>query len=208
MRSTDLLRLLTLATLIGLILIVIPAPVLAAEHADDQAERNELGFSGFQRYDLGIWTLVVFALLLVVLNKYAWPNIKLGLEKREISIRSALDEAKKERINAESKLAEAKRQLDEAAAQAKAIVDDARKAADALKASEREVGIKEAEAKKQQAAREIAADREAMLNDLYTQAVQLATLMSEKALRREVSAADHSRLLNESLAELSGANKA
>ena len=74
--------------------------------------------------------------------------------------------------------------------------------------SEREVGVKEAEAKKQQAVREIAADREALLSDLYAKAVQLATLMSEKALRREVSSADHSRLLDESLAELKAASKA
>jgi F0F1-type ATP synthase membrane subunit b/b' len=33
-------------------------------------------------------------------------------------------------------------------------------------------------------------------------------LMSEKALRREVSSADHSRLLDESLAELKAASKA
>jgi F-type H+-transporting ATPase subunit b len=204
MRSADLFRVLKLATLVACVLILLPAPVLAAEghESGHESAGGELGFSGFKRYDLGIWTLFVFGCLLAILSKYAWPNIKQGLEKREASIRSALDEAKQNRIDADNKLAEAKRHLDDAAAQAKAIVDDARKAADALKANEKEAAGKEIEARKQQAERDIAAERDAMLKDLYDQAVQLATLMSEKALRRVVSTADHSRFLDESLAEL------
>lgn len=205
MRSTDLFRLLTLAALAVFLLAVFPTPLLAEEHAGGG---GGLGFTGFKRYDLGIWTLVVFGLLIFILSKYAWPHIQEGLEKREATIRSAHEEAKQDRINAEAKLAEAKRQLDQAAAKAKEIIDEARKAADALKVSKVEEGVKEAEAKKQQATREIAAEYATKLNDLYAQAIQLATLMSEKALRREVSAADHSRLLDESLAELKAANKA
>ena len=53
---------------------------------------------------------------LFILNKYAWPHIKEGLEKREASIRNAHEEAKQDRIDAEAKLVEAKRQLDQAAA--------------------------------------------------------------------------------------------
>jgi F-type H+-transporting ATPase subunit b len=205
MRSTNLLRVLAFALLAVLVLVFLPTAAMAA---GDHEGGGSMDFTGIKRYDLTIWTLVVFGLLLFVLNKYAWPHIKEGLEKREASIRGAHEEAKQDRIDAEAKLVEAKRQLDQAAAQAKAIVDEARKAGEALKVSEREVGVKEAEAKKQQAAREIAADREALLSDLYAKAIQLATMMSEKALRREVSTADHSRLLDESLAELRAANKA
>jgi F-type H+-transporting ATPase subunit b len=180
----------------------------ATGHGVTEKDESGLGFTSFKRYDLGIWTLVVFGLLLLVLSKYAWPNIKAGLEKREATIRTAHEEAKQERMNAEAKLVEAKRQLDEAAAQAKAIIDEARKAADALRATEKEAGIKEAEARKQQAEREITAYKDALIKDVYSQAVKLAALMSEKALRREVSTADHSRLLEESLAELRSSSKA
>jgi F-type H+-transporting ATPase subunit b len=183
MRSTGLFPFAILAVLVVLILVILPAPLLADEHKGGHDETG-LEFTGFKRYDLGIWTLVVFGILIFVLSKYAWPHITEGLEKREAAIRGARDEAKQDRIDAEGRLAEAKRQLDQAAIQAKAIVDEARKAADALKASEREVGVKEAEAKKQQADREIAALKESLLKDLYEKAVQLATLMSEMALRR------------------------
>jgi len=214
MRSADFLRTLVLIALALCVLFVLSAPVLAAEgghggeHGDEKG-KGGLSFTSIHRYDLSIYTLLVFIILLVVLSKYAWPHIKEGLEKREATIRGAQEEAKQDRIAAEAQLTEARRRLDEAAGQAKAIVDEARKAADALKASEKEVGIKEAEARKQQAEREIAASRDALLKDLYEKAVQLAVLMSEKALRREVSPADHSRFLDESIAELkSAANKA
>jgi F-type H+-transporting ATPase subunit b len=207
MRSTDFSRLLIPTLLAVFLLAVLPSSLLAAE-GEHGGEKGGLGFTSIHRYDLFIYTLVVFGILIFILSKYAWPHIKEGLEKREAAILGARQEAKQERIDAEAKLAEAKRQLDQAAAQAKAIVDEARKAAEALKANEVQAGVKEAEAKKQQADREIAAMKDSLLKELYEKAVQLATLMSEKALRREVSAADHSRLLDESLAELRAASKA
>lgn len=215
MRRFDLGRVFAFVLLTVCAFTVFSPPVLAAaggheEHAGaGQEEPKEgLGFTGFKYYDLGIYTLIVFTLLIFILARFAWPNIKQGLEKREAMIRNAHEEAKQDRINAEARLSEARRQLDEAALQAKAILDEARKAADALKASEREAGVKEAEAKKLQAEREILAEREAMIRELYERSVQLAALISEKALRREVSVADHSRLLDESLAELQAATKA
>jgi F-type H+-transporting ATPase subunit b len=210
MRSTPF-RVLMIATLVAFVLILFPGPLLASEEGGgngDEHASGGLAFTSIHRYDLTIYTLLVFFLLIAVLSKYAWPNIAKGLERREASIRTAQEEAKQDRINAAANLAEAKRKLDEAALQAKAMFDDARKEADAMKARDKEAAAKEIEARKQQAEREIAAYRDAQEKDLYYKAVQLATLMSEKALRREVSAADHSRLLDESVAELRAANKA
>jgi F-type H+-transporting ATPase subunit b len=164
-----------------------------------------LEFTGLKRYDLGIYTLIVFGLMMFVLSKYAWPPIKAGLEKREANIRGALDDARKEREDAKVTLTEAKKQLDEAALKAKGIVDDARKDAEAMKANEREVGIKDAQAERERARREIAADVEAKEKEVRDNVVKLATLMAEKALRRSLTIEDHAQLLNESIAELKAA---
>jgi F-type H+-transporting ATPase subunit b len=190
MRSTPF-RVLMIATLVAFVLILFPGPLLASEEGGGNGDEHASGGLAFTS-----------------IHRYAWPNIAKGLERREASIRTAQEEAKQDRINAAANLAEAKRKLDEAALQAKAMFDDARKEADAMKARDKEAAAKEIEARKQQAEREIAAYRDAQEKDLYYKAVQLATLMSEKALRREVSAADHSRLLDESVAELRAANKA
>jgi F-type H+-transporting ATPase subunit b len=166
-----------------------------------------VSFAGL-RYDLGIYTLIVFAILMFVLAKYAWPHIREGLEKREVNIRAALDQARQGQVEATALLASAKRQMDEGAAQVKAMLDEARRDADVLRASERENAAKDIAAEKERAKREIQAEKDAILKDVYDQSVKLAALMSEKALRRTVTAEDHRRLLDESLTELRATGKA
>ncbi len=177
-------------------------PALAATPPAEGGEQDKLGFLGLQRYDLGIYTLIVFGLLIFILSKYAWPHISEGLKRREAAILGAREEAMKDRQSAEQRLAEAKRQLDEAAQQARGIVEEARRDAEALRASEREVGIKEAAAERERAKREIEAAKDVALQEIYLQAVQLAATLSSKTIRRQLSADDHRRLLDESLAEI------
>jgi F-type H+-transporting ATPase subunit b len=179
----------------------INARASAGEHGDAHGEGG-LAFTGLKRWDLGIYTLIVFGLLIFILSKYAWPHIKEGLEKREANIRSVLDEARREREQSVAAFAEAKKQLDAAAQQVKGMIDEARREADALKATEREAGVKDAAAERDRAKRDANAERDAMIKDVYEKAVKLAALMSEKALRRSVSESDHRRLLDESIAEL------
>src|SRR5262245_37951887 len=178
-----------------------------AAAGDHGHEKDKVGFAGI-RWDLGVYTLIVFGILMFVLAKYAWPHIREGLEKREVNIRSALDQAKQGQVEATTLLAAAKKQMDEGASQVKAMLDEARRDADVLRASERENAARDIAAEKDRAKREIQAEKDAILKDVYDQSVKLAALMSEKALRRTVSADDHRRLLDESLAELRTASKA
>lgn len=203
MRLASLSRICVLAVLAVL---VIADPALAAGTHDNKG--SNLDFTGIKRWDLGIYTLIVFGLLMFVLSKFAWPHIRSGLEKREANIKSALEQARQDSESAKATLAEARKKLDETAAQVKAMLDEARRDADVLKAAEREAGTRDAIAERERAKREIEAARDAALKEIYERAVQLAAMMSEKALRRSISAEDHRRLLDESLAELSTANKA
>lgn len=182
----------------------IKAAAAAAGHGEH--EKGGLDFTGIKRWDLGLYTLIVFGLLMFVLAKYAWPHIKEGLEKRETNIRSALDEARREREQAQAALTEAKKQLDAAAAEVKARFDETRREAEALKAQQREEGVKEAGAIVERARREIAAEADAQRKELRDETVKLATMMAEKALGRSVSIDDHRRLLDESIAELKNSN--
>jgi F-type H+-transporting ATPase subunit b len=189
--------------LAALAVLVLALPVLAAD-AGHGGEKGGLDFTGLKRWDLGIYTLIVFGLLLFIVVKFAWPHIKEGLDKREANIRSALDQAKQDQAAATALLAAARKEVDDGAAKVKAMIDEARRDADALRVTEREAGARDAAAERERARREIDAAKDAALKDIYEQAVKLAALMSEKALRRNVSAEDHRRLLDESIAELKG----
>src|SRR5580658_2439653 len=98
MRFTDTGRLLKFALVAALLIPLFCMPVLAApvehkgegEHKSEVEHKGEhedkLAFTGYKRYDLGIYTLLVFGILVAVLRKYAWPSITEGLQKREAAI--------------------------------------------------------------------------------------------------------------------------
>lgn len=203
MRLESMSRLFALAVLA---ILALAMPALAAETHGEKS--GGLDFTGIKRWDLGIYTLIVFGILMFVLSKYAWPHIRTGLEKREVNIKSALAQAKQDSEAAKLALAEAKQRLDQTATEVRAMLDEARRDADVLKAAEREAGTRDAAAERERAKREIEAAKDAALKDIYEKAVQLAAMMSEKALRRSVSVDDHRRLLDESIAELKFPHKA
>jgi F-type H+-transporting ATPase subunit b len=181
-----------------------PAPAGDTAHGDAHGEKKGggLDFTGIKRYDLGIYTLIVFGILMLVLSKYAWPHIRSGLEKREANILGALDLARKERTESAELLAKAKKELDETAAKVRAMLDEARRDADALKAAETEKGQKDAQAERDRAKREAEADKAALMKEIQQQAVELAVLIASKALRQQVSIDGQRKLLDESIAEL------
>src|SRR5260370_644963 len=45
------------------------------------------------QFDLGIWTIVIFVVLLLVLRKIAWGPMLEGLQRREQNIRQELEDA-------------------------------------------------------------------------------------------------------------------
>ena len=147
-------------------------------------------------------TLAVFGSLLAVLYFFAFPGILAGLRKREDAIFGARDEAVRVRREAEELRAKLHAELAAANDNIRAMMDEARRDADALKVSEREAGKKEAATELDRARREIAAEKDAALQELRQESVKLAGLMASKAVRRSMTVEDHARLLTESLCEL------
>jgi F-type H+-transporting ATPase subunit b len=195
-----------------LVALVVAIPAMAADTHGTPAHEEKKGgleFTGIKRYDLGIYTLVVFGLLIFVLNRYAWPKIREGLEKREVNIRSALDEARKDRTEAAALLARAKKELDETAQKVAAMLAEARQQGEALRTAETEKGVKDAQAERERASRDMQAQLETLKKELTEEMIQVAALMATKALRRQVTLENQRELLDESIAELKvNANKA
>src|SRR5262249_8352277 len=122
--------------------------------------------------------------------------------KREANILGALEEARQSQTAAKAELDKARAELLKAAADARGIVETARRDAEALKAEKREEGVKDAQTQRERAKGETEAQAEAKRKELYEEVAKLAALMAQKALGRAVTIEDHRRLLDESLAEL------
>lgn len=146
--------------------------------------------------------LVVTLGLFTLLAKFVWPKVIGGLDAREAKIRHEIESAEKARHEAESaqrRFEEKLRQAQEEAARTIAEAQaTARKVADELRAK----NDAELSDMKARALADIQAARESAVRELNDHAVALAATMASKILRREVSAADQSRLVSESLAEL------
>jgi F-type H+-transporting ATPase subunit b len=179
------------------------AAATQAEAAQGQGEDKSTAFIDLpRRWDLSIYTLVVFALLFGLLYKFAWPNIAAGLQKREEMLSAVKTAAEAARAEAEEARARLQAEFASAHDKVRLMLEEARRDADALRAKEREAGQREAAAERDRAKREIESAKDTALQEIYQQSVELATLISSKAVRRSMSADDHRRLVDEALGEL------
>jgi F-type H+-transporting ATPase subunit b len=187
--------------LIALAGLAMALPALAQE-AEHGSEAPSL-FAG----DLGnsVWTLVIFAIVLVVLGKFAWGPILKSLQAREAFILEALEKAKREREEAELRRKEYEDRLAQARTEATAIVDEGRRDAEVLKNRILEETRAEAEKERERTRREIRIATDTATKELYALAAHLATSMAGRIVGRELNPQDHERLIAESIAELNAA---
>ncbi len=155
--------------------------------------------------DIGsaLWTVVIFLLVVFVLGKFAWGPILSALQKREDFIRDSLESAKKDREQSEAKLREYTEQLTAARAEAKGIVDEGRRDAEVVQRKIEDGAKKEATALIERARREIQIATDTAVKDLYDLSGKLATDIASRIIRKELNAAEHERLIAESIDELS-----
>ena len=179
---------------------------LATPLAALAAEAEGGAWSPFQG-DVGnaLWTWVVFLLVFFVLARFAWKPLLGALQGREDFIKSSLEQAKGERDQARVLLGEYEAKLASARQEIEGMIDEARR--DAASLREREEAAAKAEAKQivERARREIGLATDTAVADLYARANQLATLAAAKILERELTPADHERLIAESIQAVEGA---
>jgi F-type H+-transporting ATPase subunit b len=160
-------------------------------------------FFGIDPAALSIHTFIVFAILLYVLGKYAWPQIIAGLDKREQTIVDSHESAKLARDEAQKLLAEVQAQRAQTSQEVRSMIEEARKDAQKLKDTLKAEAAAEIQLERDRMKREINIAKDQALQEIYQKTINLAALVSSKAVRRELSAEDHSRLLDESISEIS-----
>ena len=174
------------------------------KHGGDHKPADDNPFAGEtnQILDLAIWTVVVFLILVFVLKKFAWAPMLEGLKKREESIRGALDEAAKARDEAHSIRLSLQQEMGLAHEKVKAIIDEARRDAQALREEEVAKAKAEIGLERERLHREIQVETDQALQSLWTRAAELATQVSAKALGRQLDGDAQRRLIDEALTDL------
>src|SRR6266851_3007652 len=145
---------------------------------------------------LVVWTTVTFALLIVVLGKFAWGPILQMIETREKTIADALESAKRERAEAE------KAALEKARAEAAEMVRKNQQEVAAAKAELIEHARKESEELLKQARATIEEERRAAVAELRSQVVDLAIEAAGRLLATQMDEKKQRQLIEEYLEKL------
>jgi F-type H+-transporting ATPase subunit b len=158
-------------------------------------------------YGTAIFTLIIFIGLVIVLGKFVWPQIVKGLDVREAKIREDIESAERANAAAQKTLDDYKAKLAEAHAEARKLIDQTRADADTLR--QKMVAEAEAEAahQRERAAAEIVQAKNQALQEIYTQAADIAVAVAGRILQRQIDAKDTQQLVDQSLSELGRLDK-
>ena len=149
-----------------------------------------------------VTSLIVFVVVLGVLSFFVWPKISKGLKDRENKIRQEIAAAEAARKQAKDALEQYEQSLAEARTEAKKMLDDTKVQQQKLAADLKAKADIELGEMKDRARRDIETAKNQAINELYSDAANLATLIASKLLQRQITSDDQQRLIEESLGEL------
>ncbi len=156
--------------------------------------------------DLAIFTAIIFCLMLVILGKFAWGPIRQALDDREHYVATQLDEAKQRNEEAQRMLKEHAQQMAGATDEVRALLDQARKDADAQKQAILDEAQKAAAAEKDRAIREIGAAKNAALQDMADASVSTAVDLAGRIVGRQLDKSDHTNLIEDAVRQFTSNN--
>jgi F-type H+-transporting ATPase subunit b len=151
---------------------------------------------------LTLWAAITFLLLVVVLAKFAWGPIVKMLDEREKTIREAIDEAKKERSEAEKLLAEQKAALAQASREAAELAKRNQLEVEALRVELTARARKEADELVSGARKQIVEETSKAATELRGMVADLAIAAAGKLLVASLDEKAQRQLVDEYLKQL------
>lgn len=176
-------------------------PAATAEHSAEAAhgEHGEKGNVFAGGIGNAIVTLIIFGIVVFVLGTKAWPPLLASIHEREKTIRTSIENARREREESAKLLAQYQAQLEKSHAEAAAIIDEGRRDAEVLRRRIQDEARKEADDMVARAKREIQLAADTAVRELYDKTADLAVQVAGGIIRKELKADDHRALVKESL---------
>ncbi len=160
---------------------------------------NPMDFADPANMWAGIWALVIFSVLALLLGKFAWGPIVSGLKSREDKINASLARAEEvEKATRELQETLAKERA-KAQQEAQQIVADARVAAKHAAEEVTAKALAEIEAAKERHHRELSLEGDKVRAELRRDAVELTIAATAKLIGRSLDAKDQARLAEDAL---------
>lgn len=182
------------------LVLVLTVPVLASDQAGEGEHESPSVFEGY--FGESVWTLIWFAVLLVVLWRFAWKPMLAGLNNRTEHIEKQISDAEKTRAEAKKVLEEYGAKLADAERQGREII--AARTKDAEKQAKEVVrqNQKDIEQMKLRADAELERERIDAEDGLWGQAGDIVRRLGEEIFGKTLDDADNQKLIDEAIARL------
>jgi F-type H+-transporting ATPase subunit b len=165
---------------------LVVVPTLLAAQEEHAAEGGGGGALFDVNYGLSLWTVVIFLALLAILWKFAWGPILAAAATREQHIQQALDEAGQRQAEALKLLEQQKAQIADARRQVQEIVAEGKAAGERLRREIEEKARAEGQSIIERARKEIAREKDAAIDELRRESVELALAAAAKLMDRKL----------------------
>jgi F-type H+-transporting ATPase subunit b len=142
-----------------------------------------------------IWTIVSFAVLVLLLGKVAWKPLLQALNDREAGIRKAINDAASAKTSADQIKAQYEQELAKAQDKAATMISQAQ--AEALKLREQMLKDTETESHRliEQTKRQLEEEKSKLSRELKQEVAGLSIRVAEKLLRHSVNAKEQEGLV-------------
>jgi F-type H+-transporting ATPase subunit b len=154
---------------------------------------------------LTLWTALTFLVLIIVLGKFAFGPIVKTLDERTKSIHEAIEQAKRERAEAERMLAEQKESLQKAQREAAELAKRSQQEVETLRQELTARARKEAEEMVAQARAQITEEKGKAIAELRGQVADMAIEVARRLIPQAIDDKTHRALVEDYVKQLPGA---
>jgi F-type H+-transporting ATPase subunit b len=179
-------------------LLALSPVALLAQEAEGGGTRT------FMKPDTGlmVWTLIIFAVLMFVLSRYAFGPLTRAVEARERSLQEAIDAAKADRDAAAKLLQEHQAQIEAARDDAQKYIAEGRAVAEKMRADMIEQTRKEQQDMLERARRDIESEKDKAISQLRREAVDLALAGASKVIEQNLESQKNRQLVESYLSSI------
>ncbi len=156
---------------------------------------------GLLKVDPGLllWTVITFAVLLLILWKTAWKPIVEALDARSERIRGDLSNADRARQEAEELLQKHKEMMDKAKEEATGIIEKSKIEAEKIRNDIIEKANSDARQIAESTKNEITIAKDNALAELKSEIVNISTDIASKIINKNLNPDDQKSIINETL---------
>lgn len=147
-------------------------------------------------------TVINFIILYLILRYLLFDKVNGVIDERNNSIKDNIDKADSDRAEAEALRLDNLKKLEESKVEGKKIVENFKLKAEKVSDGIKEEASNEAELIIERAKKEVEREKQKAEDELKNKVVDLAVILSSKALEKSINEEEHRRLIEEFIAKV------